>query len=190
MTLQHRMHLGPPRPKMPMDAAQRHWRERHGDVVRELPGLCGYVQNRPLKHWWARIPYIVCAESWFESRDAETAAFTGPYYRDVVAADEARFIVRESAWSSPVAEVEVVQDAPRETLRVLAFGGSADVPAGPSRCEILHLRKQPPGVASPGVVSMWTDDADVAEALAGRLGGLAFVTAPVAVVPPPAAVWA
>ena len=78
------------------------------------------MQNRPLKHWWTRVPYIVCAESWFESRDAETAAAAGPYYRDVVAADEARFIVaRESTWSSPVIEVEVVQGAPRETLQVL-----------------------------------------------------------------------
>jgi uncharacterized protein (TIGR02118 family) len=189
VTLQHRMHLGPPRPGAALEEAQRHWREHHPLVVKDLPGLRGYVQNRLLRTWWRRLPYFVCAESWFASREAEAEALSGRHYREVVAPDEARILERERAWSSPVSALELLRDGPRAPLRVLAFGGSAERLAGTetaSRAEVLYVRKPPPGVAAPHVVSAWVDDAALADELASALGGLAFVCAPVAVVAPPA----
>jgi uncharacterized protein (TIGR02118 family) len=192
VNLQHRVHLGPPRPGAAIEDAQRHWHERHPRLVRELPGLCGYVQNRPLPTWWHRLPYIVCAETWFASRTAEAEALAGEHYRNVVVPDEARILLREHAWSSPVTRVEVVQDGPRTALRMLAFGGSrerlaAATPAG--RIEVLHLRRPPTPDLAPEVLSVWSEDELVAGELAGAVGGVAFVSAPVALVAPPGEGW-
>jgi hypothetical protein len=79
------------------DEAQRHWTDEHGLLFLGTPGLGGYAQNRP-----SRVTGRVCSQTWFESREAERRAYDSPYYRDVVAADEADFLERSSAWTAVV----------------------------------------------------------------------------------------
>lgn len=185
---QHRMILAAPRPAMDPSDAAAHWIERHGDVVRGLPHICGYVQDRPLASWSDRTGYIVCTESWWPSRETEAEAFGSDHYRDVVGVDEARFMDRETSWTSVVADVEILRDGPRGALRVLAFGAptvtAGEVP-GTGLAEILHLRRVPPDGTVPEVLSVWFDDPAEADALAEALGGLAFVTRPTVIIKPP-----
>jgi hypothetical protein len=145
------------------------------------------VQDRPLEAWWGRIPFVVCAESWFDSRDDEATAFGSAHYRSTVIPDEERIIARDRAWSTPVTGVDLLRDGERRALRVLSFGGRPEALAAATtvaRAEVLHLHRPPPAVAEPVVLSAWTDDEAVAAGLADRLGGLAFVATPFAVLAP------
>jgi hypothetical protein len=159
----------------------------------ELPGLLGYVQNRPHPDWWVHLPYLVCSETWFADRDAERAAYASAWYLEQIAVDEARMFARDDAWSSPVVGVETLRPGPTARFRVLAFGGNAELAQGPlfdGRLELLHLLHETPGGGDPVVVSAWTDEESLADHLARRLGGLTFVGEPAASVIPPSAPWA
>jgi EthD domain len=185
---QHRIILAAPRPDLSARDAWTHWTQHHGDAVRGLPNVVGYIQDRVLELWWERTGLIVCTESWFTSRDGEAEAFASDHYRDVVGVDEARFMDRERAWTSVVRNTEVLRDGPRSRFRVLAFGTSAttpdDIPKS-GRIELLHLRRSPPGREPRVALSAWTDDEEAATALAEHVDGLAFVATPKAIVAPP-----
>jgi hypothetical protein len=172
--------------------AHRHWREQHAQIVPDIAGINGYVQNRPLPEWWERVPVLVCAESWFPSPDAEKAAYASEYYGDVIVPDEERFIARDRAWHSLISGGDLLVDGPRASLRVLGFGSgprAAGELGGWDRVEILHLRRDPPDGGEPLLLSAWTDDSERASALASGLEGVAFVTAPEVIVEPPDDGW-
>lgn len=191
--LQHRIYLGPCRPGGDPREAHRYWRESHRQTVRGTDHLLGYVQNRPLAAWWDRVPFLVCAETWFATRADEAAFYEADYFFKVIVPDEERIIDRDASWNSAVAGVDVLTDGDRATWRVMSFGGPRerfdDALAGFSRAEVLQLRRPVPGQGDPHVLSAWTDDAGAAADLAGRLGGLTFVANPVPVVAPPVRGW-
>jgi hypothetical protein len=75
---------------------------------------------------------------------------------------------------------------------VLGFGASADALDGTlfdGRVEVLRLLREPPGGGDSLIVSAWTDDATLAEHVARRLGGIAFVAEVAASVLPPGRPW-
>src|SRR2546430_5176601 len=124
VAVQHRIFLVSTRPDRSAADAQRYWRERHSRVYGQVPGLAGYVQNRPLEEEWERLGRrTVCSETWFADRESERASFATRYYEDVVVPDETSFLERESAWLGRV--VEEPAPGPRAAYRVLAFGAEA-----------------------------------------------------------------
>lgn len=191
--LQHRIYLG--RPHTGADCADLeragwHWRHRHSRVVRDMPLLNGYVQNRPLEEWWGRMPFLVCAETWFASREDEHASYASDYYRDVIAVDERNVIPPEGAWNSSVERIEELRPGERAAFRVLGFGQELPGEVGDAftRVELLHVRRPTPDGA-PHVFSAWTDDRDAAVALARGLDGLAFACEAAAIVVPDVDGW-
>ena len=190
--MQHRIFLAPIAPCVSWAEVQAHWRTNHEAIMLELPGLAGYVQNRPRPEWWTRMPYVACAETWFADRDAERAGFDSEWYHREVEADEARMFAREAAWSSPVVETTTLREGSTARFRALAFGGSEERLAGfllDGRAEALRLLHEPPGGGAPVVISVWTEHEELAGAIAARLGGIAFVAEPAAALPPPQSPW-
>ncbi len=190
--LQHRLYVGPPVAGRPLDELSAYWHHEHRKVAPGLPELLGYVQNRPLPGWLERIPYLTCAETWYASFEAEHRSYASNYYRDVVVPDEERFIDRAGSWHSPVTATRVLRDGPRSSLRVLAIGGDVErlgEPVSGDRLELLDLHRDPPVAGPKVVVSLWTDDALLADVAAAQLGGIAFVTRPVPIVDPPLPGW-
>ena len=190
--LQHRIFLAPARPGVAWAQAQAHWRSNHEAIMLEIPGLVGYVQNRPLPEWWVHLPYLACSETWFGDREAERAAYASDWYREQIAVDEARMFGREDSWSSPVLDVETLQAGFTGRFRTLAFGAEPHRLNGilyDGRAEALRLLRPPPAGGDRVIVSVWTDDAVLARHLALRLGGLAFVAEAVASLPPPRPPW-
>lgn len=184
-TSMHRILMAPVATGVPPADAHRHWRDRHSQVVPKIDGLVGYVQNRPLPEFWDR-PYLVCAESWFTSREAESDAYASGYYRDTVVVDEERFIDRERAWHSPIVATRVILDGPRFGFRALVFGAEGgDLADGDwSRVESLELRRPIAAGLAPTILAAWSADRDAALGLVDRDDGHSFVAAPEAVVPP------
>lgn len=186
---QHRIYLGPPRPGLAMDDIQRHWIEKHSEIVKDMPRLGGYVQNRPVAGSLRESPFAVCAETWFASRGDERASFGSEYFRDVISPDERDHLIdQEASWNSAVERTELLVEGDRSAVRLLVFG--ADRWAGPSspqagRIEVLRLRRSAPFDAGPAVLSAWFDDEAEAERIRGRYDRLALVTRPAAVVAPP-----
>ena len=190
--LQHRIFLAPAKPAISWAEAQAHWRTNHEAIMLPLPGLVGYVQNRPTEEWWIHLPYLACSETWFPSRESETAAYASAWYRERIAVDEARMFGRDDAWNSPVLGVETVQEGMTGRYRTLAFGAAARSLHGilfDGRAEVLSLLRAAPGGGEASIVSVWTDHLAVARHLALRLGGLAFVCEPAASMPPPEPPW-
>jgi hypothetical protein len=170
----------------------RVWQQEHAPIWLRSPGLRGYVQNRPVEEWWGRMPAIACAEDWFDSREDEQALHQTEYYRETVRPDEERIFNRDNAWVSTVSSVEVLKDGPIQPFRVLSFGAPRPPASSLSadyRAELLHLRRPPPLSSSPLVVAAWAPTIKVAQTLAARLGGFAFVAAPAVLLPPPASPW-
>jgi hypothetical protein len=189
----HKIFLAPFVAKLSMGDGQRLWEQDHGPIWLGSPGLRGYVQNRPVRAWWDRMPRLACAEDWFESREDEQALHQSEYYRQTVLPDEERMFSRENAWVSTVTGVEVLRPGDAQAFRVLSFGAERpDVSrlAGTGRAELLHLRRPAPLSSSPLVLSVWTAALDEARVLAETIGGFAFVVAPAALRPPPLAPWA
>jgi hypothetical protein len=190
--LQHRIFLAPCRPGVSWAEAQAHWRSHHEEIMLEIPGLIGYVQDRPRPEWWVHLPYLACSETWFADRDAERAAYASDWYKDRIAVDEARMFGRDDAWSSPVLRVETLHEGPTGRFRTLAFGARTQSLAGillDGRAEALRLLRPTPGGGEPVVVSVWSEDASLARHLALRLGGLAFVADAAVSLPPPTPPW-
>ena len=191
-TMQHRIFLAPARPAVSWAEAQAHWRTHHQAIMIELPGLLGYVQNRPTEEWWVQLPYLACAETWFRNREAEAKAYGSRWYREQILVDEERMFGRDHAWSSPVTEVETLHEGVTGRFRVLAFGAAPERLDGAmldGRAEVLRLLRQPPVSGERTVISAWTDHAPLARRLAVLLGGLAFVCEPASPLPPDEAPW-
>jgi hypothetical protein len=158
----------------------------------DIPGLAGYVQDRPCQEWWIHLPYLACSETWFADRDAERAAYASDWYNQQIAVDEARMFGRDEAWNSPVLDVQTVRPGPTGRYRALGFGASLsglDAVMVDGRVESLRLLRPPPGDGEPVVVSVWTDDEALARHAALRLGGLAFVAEPAVSQSPPTPPW-
>ena len=191
-TMQHRIFLAPARPAVSWAEAQAHWRGHHAAIMVELPGLAGYVQNRPTEEWWTQLPYLACAETWFGSRDAEAEAWASDWYRERIAVDEERMFARDHAWSSPVTEVQTLHEGATGRYRTLAFGATPDRLQGvifDGRAELLALLRPPPVPGEQNVISVWTDHGELARRLAVLLGGLAFVCEPASPLPPNVPPW-
>lgn len=188
--MQHRVFLAPLKPGVAHADAHGHWITNHRRIMQELEGVRGYVQNQPEPACWPHVGYLACSETWYDDREAERAAYATDYYRDVIAADEARMFARDDAFSSAVTEIVEHHDGPRAGLRALAFGGVVEQLGGvilDGAVDVLRLARPLPGVAGPDLVSAWAPDLGKARHLARRLGGLAFVARVDVVVAPPAA---
>ncbi|HUA71264.1 MAG TPA: EthD domain-containing protein [Solirubrobacteraceae bacterium] len=190
--MQHRIFLAPLRPGVAWAEAHAHWCSHHEAIMLDIPGLVGYVQDRPCREWWIHLPYLACSETWFADREAERAAYASDWYQQRIAVDEARMLGRDDAWNSPVVDVDTVRAGPTGRFRALAFGSSPerlDSVLIDGRVETLRLLRPPPGGGESSILSVWTDDADLARHAALRLGGLAFVAEPAASLSPPAPPW-
>ena len=190
--MQHRIFLAPARPAVSWAEAQAHWRTNHETIMLRIPRLLGYVQNRATEEWWIHLRYLACSETWFASRETESAAYDSAWYREQIAVDEARMFGRDDAWSSPVLAVETLREGTTGRYRTLAFGADAGRLDGillDGRAERLRLLRPPPDGGETAVVSVWTDHAPLARHVALALGGLAFVSEPAASLPPDEAPW-
>jgi uncharacterized protein (TIGR02118 family) len=72
---------------------QQHWRDEHGPVAEQIPGLLGYVQNHNILDADGRplLPYPgfdACSEIAFDDLAAMDAGFASPTYQGAVRADE------------------------------------------------------------------------------------------------------
>lgn len=166
--MQHRIYLVPPCVGPDRDTSRDHWEQRHGRLFGATPGLLRYRQNRPIDEFWARGSALFCSETWFEDRRAEKAAYRSDFYRDVVTADERRFLDRDAAWTAVVTSE---MPEPGADFRALWFGD--DPPAGlPWRAVALDRGVPAPGrgsvlqvadVADPGhALPLFTDTAALA----------------------------
>ncbi len=82
------------RPGMSVEEFQAYWREVHGPIVSELPGLRRYTQSHPLLGGYRTgrpLPYDGVAELWFDDKEGLRAiAGTNAFAR--AKADEPNFI--------------------------------------------------------------------------------------------------
>jgi uncharacterized protein (TIGR02118 family) len=63
------------RPGTSIDEALHHWRNEHADLVRQVPGLRGYVQNQCVESpEGGQVPYAGLGEVWFDSFEAAAEA--------------------------------------------------------------------------------------------------------------------
>lgn len=86
----------------------RYWREIHGPLALQLPGLRKYVQN-PAVMRPGRDPKVDgFAEVWFDDEESLRAAFRSEAGQRVVA-DEANFVDRERAYGVIVTEVSMLE---------------------------------------------------------------------------------
>jgi len=190
--LMHRIFLAPLRSDVEPLWAHRHWTSRHSVVFGQTPGLLGYVQNRPPENAWAGRTHV-CAEVWFEDRNAEKAAFTSPYYLADVSADEARFVDRDHAWLS--ATTMTRRAIATRTYRVLVFGHTEQSAAGwladwgHEDVDVFELHRPPPTGGASSALGLWTDDQARARDAAVHFGPLSLLTQPEPVVVPPEAPW-
>ena len=190
--MQHRIFLAPCRPGVSWAEAQAHWRSHHEAIMLDIPGLVGYVQDRPCQEWWIHLPYLACSETWFADREAEQAAYASDWYEGQIAVDEARMFDRDEAWHSPVVGVDTVRPGPTGRFRTLGFGSSSerlDSVLIDGRVETLQLLRPPPDGGESTIVSAWTEDPALARHVALRLGGLAFVSEPAVSLTPPRPPW-
>lgn len=88
-----RIGMAPRRVGSSLTEFQRHWREEHSAVARQIPGLRGYVQNHNILDGAGRplLPYPgfdACAETAFDDVASMDAAFSSAEYLGAVRADE------------------------------------------------------------------------------------------------------
>lgn len=89
----------------------RYWREVHGPLALQLPGLRKYIQN-PAVTRPGRDPKVDgFAEVWFDDEESLRAAFRSEAGRQVVA-DEANFVDPERAYGVIVTEVSMREEQP------------------------------------------------------------------------------
>src|ERR1700736_5604451 len=76
---------------IPRDEADRHWRDVHGELMRKLPGVERYVQNRWTHSIGAEgvteggLAFDLHSECWFSDQDAYERAMASREWADVVA---------------------------------------------------------------------------------------------------------
>lgn len=69
-----------------------HWRGEHAELVRTVPGLCGYIQDHCTESpEGGDIPYTGLGEVWFDSFDSAAAATKTPEWLAVIS-DAAAFM--------------------------------------------------------------------------------------------------
>lgn len=74
------------------EQALRRWRGEHAELVRAVPGLCGYVQDHCTQSpEGGGIPFTGLGEVWFEDFESATAATKSPEWEAVIA-DAATFM--------------------------------------------------------------------------------------------------
>lgn len=190
--LLHRIFLVPIRADVDLRWAHEHWTTHHAEVFGANPGLRGYAQNRPPKDSWSGRTHI-CAETWFDDRTAERAAFRSAYYLDEVVPDEDRFVRREEAWHSSVTDVRTA--VRRRAFRVLAFGQSSESAADwlvgwdAAAVDEYAVDRALPIGGRPAILGLWTDDEARARDAAVHFGPLAWLVRPVPVISAPHAPW-
>jgi uncharacterized protein (TIGR02118 family) len=108
---------------MPLDAFQEHWRTRHADVVRKLPGLRRYVQSHTLPSGYRKGDPVWdgIAELWFDDTEA-LRGLRGTPEQSAVDADEARFLER-GAMKMLYTDDHVIKDGPipRDGVKNIEF---------------------------------------------------------------------
>lgn len=183
----HRIFVVPTRPDVPVDEAVDHWEQRHGAVFAATPHLAGYVQHRPSRSDQHRLGGRVCAEAWFDDRDAESRAWGSDHYRDVVTPDEERFVDRPRAWIARVVKEHALSGpaARPEGFEVVLTGcDPSAVPAGVGG-RILELDRGGPDGGPPHVALLATVDEAAARSLADGLSAdVVFVSTMATVLPP------
>jgi uncharacterized protein (TIGR02118 family) len=75
-------------PELAAEDALAHWRTRHAELVRAVPGLRRYVQNHcttgPVGDAAKQPPYTGLGEVWFDDISAAQAAMATPEWRRVI----------------------------------------------------------------------------------------------------------
>lgn len=69
----------------------RHWRDVHAPLVLALPGVCRYVQCRPVRTEGAEPAFDGIAEVYYDDRKSMQKAFDSPAYAELLA-DEPNFM--------------------------------------------------------------------------------------------------
>ena len=175
------------RPDLARSAFEEHWRNRHAEVVCELPGLRRYVQNHMVAPGSERDGI---AEVWFDDIDAMRANAGHPAL-DAIRSDERNFIdvdTMEAIIAEPATVID--GDAGGAKLIVLvkrnpavaperfhrawrdevggAMAALADEPNAPTRYEQDHTRaggyRQGREPAYDGTASLWFPDQGAAGA--------------------------
>jgi uncharacterized protein (TIGR02118 family) len=100
------------KPGMAVEAFQEHWRTRHADVVRKLPGLRRYVQSHTLLAGYRKgePAWDGIAELWFDDTEA-LRALRGTPAQAAVDADEEVFLDR-GAMKMLFTDDHVIVDGP------------------------------------------------------------------------------
>ncbi|MCA0317819.1 MAG: EthD family reductase [Proteobacteria bacterium] len=92
----------------------RRWHGQHAEMVRNLPGVCGYTQNKVLPAAGTPADPVRrvdgFAEIWFESADAMASALASPQWTAIVA-DAHEFLGAMAGYS--IDERVVVPVSPR-----------------------------------------------------------------------------
>ncbi len=74
------------RPGISGEQALRHWRNEHADLVRQVPGLRGYVQNHCVSSpEGGELSYTGLGEIWFDSFEAAAKATETAEWAAVIA---------------------------------------------------------------------------------------------------------
>ncbi len=106
-----------------VEAFQTHWKTRHAELVRRLPGLRRYVQNHTLASGYAKKEpdFDGVAETWFDNTAALRVSGSSDEYA-AVKADEDNFIEATSL-QSILAHEEVVVDGleSADGVKMIAF---------------------------------------------------------------------
>lgn len=188
--MQHRIFLVKPRAELPWPVAHRHWTQRHGDLFIRIPGLLGYVQNRPIADCWEDIGGVVCSETLFADRAAERLAYQSDYYLNAVTDDEADFLDRGSVFAAVVLRQEFLRGS-IGSLRVLLFGADSSMLDDENGCglERYELDRSLPGMENAAVTAVWTDEPQEALALSARWPETSIVSRPAVYLRPPGWLW-
>jgi len=99
------------RPDMDEQEFHRYWRDTHGPIARQIPGLRKYVQNHSTAAAdGTRPPYDGFAEMWFDSADS----FATPEFQAALA-DTPNFLDVERVKSLSFEQVEFVTYQPMQS---------------------------------------------------------------------------
>ena len=182
------------RPDLAADAFEERWRNRHAEVVCELPGLRRYVQNHMVAPGGGRVATATrrdgIAEVWFDDIDAMRANAGHPAL-EAIRADERNFIDVDTM-EAIIAEPAIVIDGEAGGAKLIVLvkrnpsveperfhrawrdevGGAmaalASAPHAPTRYEQDHTRaggyRQGREPAFDGTASLWFPNQDAAGA--------------------------
>lgn len=170
---QHRIFVVDVRDDLPPGAARAHWTGRHGAVFGATPGLRGYLQNRPVDEG-----SFACSETEFDDRESEREAFGSAYYRDVVVADEAAFLDRDSVRVAVVLAGTFAHGGTARYRAVLPGVEPERVAGEGLGIQSYRLDRPLAAGAAPVVTFVWDDDLEAVRAVVARHGPLAFVAEP------------